>query len=92
MSDDIDDEEVERRYAIEGKALRGHWQQRGWEPFQPDGFYVTWPSLAQYAWRLLVCNLVGHRWHDSHFILCGEPGDSRTCDRCWRDESLEGNE
>lgn len=81
--------EEEHRRETQGKELRGHWKQRGWEPFQPDGFYVTWPGLAQYAWRLLVCNLVGHRWYDVHFILHGEPGDARTCDRCWRDEALE---
>ena len=89
MAGDIDDAEVERRWATESKVLREYWRKRGWKPFSPEEFYVTWPNLAEYAWRLLVCNLVGHKWHDSHFILYGEPGDSRTCDRCDRNEELK---
>lgn len=92
VSSDPSDEEVEQRYAIQHKTLRQHWRQRGWEPSQPDGFYVSWSSLFQYAWRLLVCNVAGHKWHDVHFILYGEPGEDRTCKRCWRDEALEGAE
>lgn len=83
-----DDALCEQRAREAPKVLRGYWHQAGWRPFQPDGFYVTWGALFRYAVSLLVCDLVGHKWCDSHYCLTGEPGDDRDCERCDRHEVL----
>ena len=80
------DEEFEERSDNAHKALREHWAQSGWVGWSPEEFYVTWPALADYAWKLLRCNLLGHIWHDSHYNLYGSASDSRDCDRCYRRE------
>jgi hypothetical protein len=88
-----DDEELLlRREAESPTVLREYWREAGWEPFSPEEFYVTWGGLWWYAWRLAVCVVRGHQWHDSHYCLYGEPGRNRHCERCWRSEILRVKE
>ena len=79
-------EVYERRLVAERSgALREHWRNGKWELGWHE-WPCTWRGIWSAAWPLLVCTLLRHRWHDSNFVLYGEPGDSRRCDRCDRPE------
>ncbi len=85
-----DEKTCDARRAHMAKMLRVHWKE-DWEPFSPEEFYVIWGALFQYAAHLLVCNLIGHTWYDSYFVLYGEPGGNRECQRCYRREVKRGD-
>ncbi len=84
----LDDALCEKRYQEAPKVLKEYWRQDGWTPFSPEEFYVTWGGLFRYARALLICEIRGHKWCDCRYDLTGEAGDSRNCERCWRNEVL----
>lgn len=90
-SSEVRDKLVRLRHANQRYALREHWGRGDWELGWCE-WPCTWNALFAITRRLLVCTLLGHHWNDSDFVLSGEPGDTRRCERCDRGEDWPGYE